>query len=311
MSDGSNARVTPLAVASIVLSFVTMTYAGLMATPAYRTWLAVAELPGVPQPATIELLQFSAVWGPAVGFAVALMSILMAHEMGHFLTAKRLGIDVTFPLFIPFVPPLGSLGAVMGMTLDEMPASSLNRIAAYGPFAGLVVAIPVCVLGLSMSEIQPLVEGGWQLGDSLLFSALEWLVVGTVPAGQTVMLHPVALAGWAGIMITGFNLLPFGQLDGGHLAFGLWGDAFNRHVGWVFAVWATVFVLIYPPFLFIALLLWLGMGLQHEELTTDGVVTGRDRWIGHLGMLLFVLTFTPRPQIITWPELIASLPFFS
>ena len=289
-----------------------MFWAGLQASGTYYAWRMVRGIDGLPLVSSQSLWRTPEAWIPGLSYAVAFMAILFAHEMGHYVTARRRGVDATFPVFLPFFPPLGSLGAIIGMQLEPMRSRSLMRIAAFGPFAGMVVALPVAFIGLMLSEVRVLPPdfGGSQLGSCLLFWGLQRVVFGTVESGSDVFLHPVALAGWAGCLITGINLLPFGQLDGGHIAYGLWGERFNQHVKTVFLVGCAVLIAINPGFIVLAALVWFVVGVTHPPLSSDGVATGVDRRIGLAGVVLFILTFTPRPIITSWSEVLGALPFF-
>lgn len=300
-------RVTARHVALLAVSFGTMVYAGIVMSGSYATWAWVRSL-GLPLAPEHSLWGMPAVWLPGVGYAVSFMAILFAHEMGHYLTARRHDVPASFPYFIPFFPPLGSLGAVIGMVARPMPSRSLMRVAAFGPFAGMIVAVPVVVVGLLLSDVRPVTGDfeGLRLGGCLLFNGVQRLIFGDVPAGHDVFLHPVALAGWAGCLITGLNLLPFGQLDGGHVMYALLGERFNRIVGPLFVVTGLVLVAVNPGFIVYALLLVFLVKLRHPALSTDGVATGADRWVGRAAIVLFIVTFTPRPVIQSWPSFLAQ-----
>jgi membrane-associated protease RseP (regulator of RpoE activity) len=167
-----------------------------------------------------------------VTFAVALLSILLTHEFGHFLFARYHGVNASLPFFIPLplVSPFGTMGAVILMRDRIKSRNALLDIGASGPLAGLAVAIPVLVYGLAHSEVRPIVEGvGTQEGQSLLYMLLKRVTVGPIPEGSDVWLHPMAFAGWAGLLVTMLNLLPVGQLDGGHVAYALFGPRQNGY----------------------------------------------------------------------------------
>ena len=159
-------------------------------------------------------------------FAVTLLSILLVHELGHYTLATVHHVRATLPYFIPAPPILiGTFGAFIRMKSPPPNRRALFDVGAAGPWAGLIVAIPAVLIGLHLSEVRPLGldEGGLVLGDSLLFSLLTKLVLGTTPDNVTIMLHPIALAGWFGLFVTFLNLLPVGQLDGGHVSYALFG----------------------------------------------------------------------------------------
>ena len=162
-------------------------------------------------------------------FAVPLLFILLCHEFGHYLMARRHRVDASLPYFIPFPFLFGTFGAVIRMRSPISTRNALLDIGSMGPIAGMAAAIPIMVLGLSWSTIGPVEPGvGMQEGQSILYAIVKRLVVGPIPDGQDVWLHPVALAGWIGFFITMLNLLPVGQLDGGHVAYALFGPRQDR-----------------------------------------------------------------------------------
>lgn len=157
-------------------------------------------------------------------FAIPLLGILVTHELGHFLQARRHGVPASLPYFLPMpVPPLGTMGAVIVMRERIRTRNALLDIGASGPWAGMLVAIPVLCVGLRMSTLEPIADHGVDEGQSILYLLLKHLVLGPIPPGYDVLLHPTAFAGWAGLLMTMLNLLPIGQLDGGHVAFALLG----------------------------------------------------------------------------------------
>jgi membrane-associated protease RseP (regulator of RpoE activity) len=179
-------------------------------------------------------------------FAVPLLAILLFHEFGHYIAARLHRVDASLPYFIPlpFLSPFGTMGAVIQMRGRIRSRNALLDIGASGPLAGLVVAIPVLAIGLSLSEVGPTPEGHyWQEGQSLLYMAMKRVILGPIPVGHDVMLHPTAFAGFAGLLVTMMNLVPWGQLDGGHVAYALLGARQNRY--------ARVFrALLIPMFLY-------------------------------------------------------------
>jgi len=170
-------------------------------------------------------------------FAVPLMLILVVHEAGHYIASRIHGVPASLPYFIPFpqLNPFGTMGAIIVMKGRIRSAKALLDVGASGPLAGMAVAIPTMILGLRWSHVLPKATGGYiQEGQSLLYMALKWIVLGPIPRDYDVYLHPTAFAAWAGFFVTFLNLLPFSQLDGGHVAYSLFG---NRHDKWSKRMW--------------------------------------------------------------------------
>lgn len=250
------------------------------------TWpLAAAILSGVP-------------------FAATLLAILGVHEFGHYFTARYYRASVSLPYFIP-APPIflfGTLGAIISMRSPARNRNSLFDIAAAGPLAGLVVAIPAILFGLAWSAVGPVPPGeAIRFGDPLLLRLFVYLTFGSIPAGMDVFLHPVAIAGWAGFFVTALNLFPVGQLDGGRIAYALFGRR-HRLVG-MLTVAATLGLglITWSPnwFVWAALVIFL-IGFHHSPPLDDvtPLSAGR-RAVGALCLVLFILLIPPVPIEIT------------
>jgi membrane-associated protease RseP (regulator of RpoE activity) len=168
-----------------------------------------------------------------LSFGLALMTILTAHEFGHFIAGRIHRIHVSPPYFLPAPMFLfGTLGAVIRIRETIRSRNALLDIGAAGPLAGLVVAIPVLVAGLIQSPVEALPSAGSSglvlvEGKSLLYAGIRYALKGPLPPNADVMLSPLALAGWVGLLVTMINLLPVGQLDGGHIAYALFGARQN------------------------------------------------------------------------------------
>jgi len=178
-------------------------------------------------------------WLSGWQFAVPLLAILVAHESGHYIAARIHRVPASLPYFLPVpfpqLSPFGTLGAIIVMPGRIRSARALLDIGAAGPLAGMLLAIPTMILGLAMSPVMPRMASGYtQEGQSLLYIALKRLVHGPIPATHDVILHPVAFAAWVGFFITFLNLVPFSQLDGGHVAYALFG---RRHDKWSRQMW--------------------------------------------------------------------------
>jgi membrane-associated protease RseP (regulator of RpoE activity) len=228
-------------------------------------------------------------------FAVPLLLILTFHEFGHYLESRRAGIKVSLPYFIPGPTLFGTFGAVIRSKSPFKTRRDLLDVGAAGPIAGFVVSVVVIVVGLSQSSIAQISEQGFQLGESLIFKILSWLVLEEVPQGHSVFLSPTAFAGWAGILVTMLNLLPIGQLDGGHIMYALLGKK-QRVVATAATAALIPLGLFWWPgwFVWVALVLLIKIGhppTMNDQLPLDT----KRKVIGWLAMLIFILSFTPVP----------------
>ncbi|RPI53182.1 MAG: site-2 protease family protein, partial [Chloroflexi bacterium] len=181
-------------------------------------------------------------------FALSLLSILLAHELGHYFMSRHHRVAASLPYFVPLPIPdflgnvLGTMGAVIRMKAAITNRRVMLDIGSAGPLSGLIVAIPVLLLGLSLSHVEPLpLNQAYSMeGNSLLYLLLKYAVFGRwLPAGgMDVFIHPVAFAGWAGLLVTSLNLIPAGQLDGGHVLYSLVGTWAQR------LTWPIIFLLL-------------------------------------------------------------------
>ncbi len=233
-------------------------------------------------------------------FAFTLLSILGVHEFGHYFTARYYKAVVSLPYFIP-APPIvlfGTLGAIIRLRSPARDRNSLFDIAAAGPLAGLAIAIPALYVGLQWSVLGKIPSGDvMQFGDPLLLKLLVHLKFGAIPAGMDVFLHPVAVAGWAGFFVTALNLFPLGQLDGGRIAYALFGRH-HRLVG--FLTFGGLILLGIATqslnwFVWAALLFFV-VGFHHTPPLDDvtPLTTGR-RVLGWVCLILLVLLIPPVP----------------
>lgn len=231
-------------------------------------------------------------------FALTLMSILLAHEMGHYVVGRRYNAPVSLPYFIPMpiVGLFGTMGAVIVQRAPFEDRRSLFDIGVAGPLAGLVVALPLLVFGLATSPVGPLPPHGLMEGNSILYLAIKYLVFGKIlpGGGLDVSLNAVAWAAWGGLLVTSLNLLPIGQLDGGHILYSLLGKR-----AWPVAM-VMVLLLVAMGFLWQGWFMWaflvLIFGIRHPAPLNDLSPIGAHRTLVGIGVLvLFVLTFAPIP----------------
>lgn len=227
-------------------------------------------------------------------FAIPLLLILLFHEFGHYLMSRKRNIKTSLPYFIPGPTILGTFGAVIKSKSPFRSRRDLIDVGAAGPIPGFIVAVIVVILGLSHSQVTAQIpEEGLTLGNSLIFLLLSNLVL-NVPPGHDVLLSPMAFAGWAGLFVTMLNLLPIGQLDGGHITYALLGKHQKKVARY------TVFALIPLGFFWIGWLFWAVLAfvinLAHPPTLNDTIPLDRNRKIvGLISLAIFLLCFTPIP----------------
>jgi len=245
----------------------------------------------------LTILSTFIIGGPV--YSLAILSILVAHEMGHYLVSRKYGVPSSLPYFIPFpLPPFGTLGAVI-RTKGTIPhRKALFDIGSAGPLCGLALAIPAVVIGFLLSEVvdvSKLPEQTTSLGNSPLLSLLQRLVLGDLPPSSDVVLHPIGYAGWVGLFITSLNLLPTGQLDGGHIIYAL----FGRHSKIIFRltlVAITLISLIYNVGWLLLVIILLFIGYKHPPPLDDITpLDWRRKAAGVLAFVIFFIAFTPIP----------------
>jgi membrane-associated protease RseP (regulator of RpoE activity) len=232
-------------------------------------------------------------------YSLALMSILLSHEMGHFIMSRRHGVPATLPYFLPVpIPPFGTFGAIIKMKGRMSSRKALFDIGVAGPLMGLLVTLPVIVIGLLLSEPMSLAQtqdNFIHLGDSLLFAVVEKAVVGVLPEGQDLILHPVAYAGWVGLFVTALNLLPVGQLDGGHIAYALLGKKSKFIFSLTIMLWMGISLFFYVGWTLMIVLVLL-FGFRHPPPLDDVTpLDSKRKILGGIVFALFVLSFTPVP----------------
>jgi len=228
-------------------------------------------------------------------FAVPLLLILTFHEFGHYLQSRKNGIKVTLPYFIPGPTLFGTFGAVIRSKSPFKSRRDLLDVGATGPIAGFVISVIVVIIGLSHSQIiKEVSDKGLILGESLIFKFLSWVVWRDIPEGHSLLLSPTAFAGWAGILVTMLNLLPIGQLDGGHIMYALLGKA-QRKIAFL-----AILALIPLAYFWMGWLVWIALVLLikigHPPTLNDQIpLDTKRKVIGWVAMLIFVLSFTPLP----------------
>jgi Zn-dependent protease len=277
-----------------------------IATCISTTWAGAALAEIDPEMNRSEFLR--ACLASGLEFTAAVMGILIAHEMGHFLQAKRYEVPATLPFFIPMpISPFGTMGAVIVQASGYANRRAMFDIAISGPLAGLLVTIPVTLWGLQSSTVVTLPQNPDMpilvYGDPLLLQwMIEW-VHGPLAAGQTVLLNPLVFAGWVGIFITALNLLPIGQLDGGHILYTLIGKRAHVVALSLMAAAAVYMVLARDPSFSVLLVLLLLMGPKHPPTTDDTVPLGTGRHLaGWMTLGFLAIGLTPAPIDVIEPQ---------
>ncbi|MEW6360385.1 MAG: site-2 protease family protein [Planctomycetota bacterium] len=235
-------------------------------------------------------------------YCVSIMGILLAHEMGHYLMCRRYGVQATLPIFIPMPLNLfGTMGAVIRIKSPIPHRRALFDIGVAGPLAGIALAAPIAIVGMKWSHVVDnamFSDAAITLGEPLFFRLLAHLQFGSIPPGSDVSIHPVAFAAWTGFFVTALNLLPVGQLDGGHVIYAL----FGRQSRYVFAgilglvVTLSITTVVFPTYGVILLIFVLIFGLEHPPTIYDFVpLDGKRRFVALAVLLVFIICFTPYP----------------
>lgn len=252
-------------------------------------------------------------YGPA--FAASLAFVLLSHEMGHYIACRHHGVSASLPYFIPglplmlpflrVLPPPGTFGAVIRIRSPFPHRRALFDIGIAGPLAGFVALVPVLLLGLHEAQLVPRVAiaAGAELAEPLFFRWLAAWWFAAAPDDSTLLIGPVGLAAWYGLLFTGLNLIPIGQLDGGHMTYALFGRRAERLSQVVWWAYIAAMVVLGPGFILWTVLVRV-LGFRHPPTLDDGAPLGRARiaW-GLVGLAVFVGCFMPAPIPITWLDL--------
>jgi membrane-associated protease RseP (regulator of RpoE activity) len=293
MSDTTARRKTWLNGLLFGLTFLTTWFAGTFFAASFLS--AEAASPGA--------LLTPRLLGLGLSYAAVLMTILVGHELGHYLTCRRYGVLATLPYFIPGPPFLGTFGAFIRIKSPVRFKHQIFDVGANGPLAGFALALPALVLGLALSKVGPLppTEGAIVFGEPLAFKLLSGLLFGRIPEGSTLVLHPIGFAGWVGLLVTAFNLIPLGQLDGGHVAYAVLGKR-ARLLSWIMVGFLAAMGVFYHLswIILAAVMLFFEfkskMRLRHPPVYDEDAPLGPKRTaLGLVVLLIFALSFIPDP----------------
>ena len=289
----------------VLLFFVTLLTTTVVGALHYRDFQAALN-PPPPLSWTVALsLLPRGLW-----YSLTILGILGAHEMGHYLYCRKYRVDATLPYFIPAPLPLtGTLGAVIRIREAFPTRTALFDIGVAGPIAGFLALLPPLYYGMTMSKVMPLPAeaSGLVIGAPLLLQWAVHLVWGAVPAGHTLNIHPMLFAAWFGMLATALNLLPFGQLDGGHIAYATVGR-YSTPISVATVAIAVLMTFVSVSWLFVTIMMILmlfALGPRHPRVINEYEPLGPGRRaIAFVAALMFCVCFTPVP--IQWFELIRT-----
>lgn len=237
---------------------------------------------------------------PGLIYSAAVLGILGAHEMGHYFACRRYDVDATLPYFLPFISLAGTMGAVIKIREAFPTRAALFDIAIAGPIGGFVVLVPLLFWGMGLSNVIPVPPDmdGWSLGEPALFRLAAWLQFGRIADGYSVNIHPIVFAAWFGMLATAWNLLPFGQLDGGHLTYATLGD---RSSYFSLATVAGALAMCFVSYSWIAMTVMMVvmlvlLGPRHPRVLDEDEPLGPGRYLlAVLALLILLVCFTPVP----------------
>jgi len=230
-------------------------------------------------------------------YMVALLAILLGHELGHYLACQYYRIDATLPYFIPAPTLIGTMGAFIRIRSPITKKQQLFDIGIAGPLTSFILSLPAVVFGLSLSKpVPPFPEGeSLMFGDPLILKLVGRLVFKGIPEGYDIVPHPIAFAGWVGILVTALNLFPVGQLDGGHIAYALLGEKSRKIAPYFIGIFILMGIFFWFGWFVWALLIYF-LGLKHPHISDEdkSLSPGR-RLLGIMILIIFILSFTPDP----------------
>lgn len=230
-------------------------------------------------------------------YAVVLLGILLGHELGHFIACRFNKIDATLPYFIPAPTLIGTLGAFIKIRSPITRKQQLFDIGVAGPLTGFILSVPILALGLSLSKAVPSLPPGESLvfGEPLLLRIMGSVLFKGIPESADVILHPIAFAGWVGILVTALNLFPIGQLDGGHVFYAIIGEKAKRYTRLILGAFILMGIFFWVGWFVWALLIYF-LGLKHPRITDEEKPLSHGRKIlGYGVLLIFILSFIPDP----------------
>jgi Zn-dependent protease len=230
-------------------------------------------------------------------YSISLLAILLGHELGHYLTCRRYGIQATLPYFIPAPTLIGTLGALIKIKSPFTRKEELFDVGANGPLTGFLLSVPALYFGLQLSKVVPALprESSIFFGEPLLLKVFVRVIFGNVAQNQDLILHPLAVAGWVGLLVTSFNLIPVGQLDGGHILYALFGEKTRKLASGIVIILVILGIFYWAGWLIWALLIAL-IGLNHPAVLDEGrKFSWKRKAISLAVAMIFIFSFIPAP----------------
>ncbi len=253
-------------------------------------------------PSVKEFLLQPQSYRPALAYALSLMAILGFHELGHYFACKKYRVKATLPYFLPGIPPVGTFGAFIKIKALFPSRKATFDIGISGPLAGFAVALPVTFYGI-LHSIPVKLENAEviQYGQPLLMTIMNNLIFPNIPSNYGLFLHPVAFAGWVGLFATGLNLIPIGQMDGGHISYALFGGK-SAFVGKCTFLLLLPFLYFSPSVLIWGIFFFL-MKFRHPSSQKQEKLDKKRKTLAGLSLVIFILSFVPVPvHIPEWTE---------
>jgi membrane-associated protease RseP (regulator of RpoE activity) len=245
------------------------------------------------------LWRHPAAWLWGFSYSFSLLGILLVHELGHFFACRFHRIEATLPFFIPAPTLIGTFGAFIKIKSPFSSKKALFDVGLAGPLAGFLAALPIIFIGISNSRIveKETLQTGMALGEPLIFKLIAWIVLGPAAGQHDILVHPMAFAGWFGLLATAFNLFPIGQLDGGHILYALIGKkSYYAGVASIIVI-LLLGIKYWPGWLFWALIVIL-IGLRHPPLFADEKIDLKRKILAAIALLIFLVSFTPAPLVL-------------
>ncbi len=254
---------------------------------------------------TLDWNGFGALFLSEWPYSVTLILILLGHEMGHYLPARYYGVKATLPFFIPFpLGPIGTMGAVIQIKEPIPDKKALFDIGIGGPFISLVLSLIAWLIGISMSELVPLdksinLENYTIFGESIFtYYSNQWILGPFDSLSMDVNIHPLARAAWVGLLITAINMLPFGQLDGGHIIYSLFGERYRNWIHWLFLAF-LILAFVHFTWLLWGFLIYYLLKVEHPFIKDSPLGLGRKRIVfGYIMLISLIFIFVPKPIML-------------